>query len=222
VLRPSIVVGDSRSGWTASFNVLYWPLLAFRRGTYPVLPARRSAPVDVVPVDYVADAVVALAGRPGTVYHLVAGDRASTVGEVVELACEHLDAKRPRLLPPRLYRRTLHQVLLRFGDARRRRRLRRSEQFFPYFDMKVGYDDAEARRALAPHSIEAPPLASYFERLIGYALAAEWGRRPLPRHRAAGGPASGDEHRLSDRGTRLDRGVRRRGARVSSRRRAPR
>src|SRR5439155_23621126 len=62
VLRPSIVVGDSRSGWTSSFNVLYSPLRAFASGAYPAIPARRSAPVDVVPVDYVAEAILALAG----------------------------------------------------------------------------------------------------------------------------------------------------------------
>ena len=57
VLRPSIVVGDSRTGWTSSFNVLYPPLRAFAHGAIPALPARRAAPVDVVPVDYVADSV---------------------------------------------------------------------------------------------------------------------------------------------------------------------
>ena len=57
VLRPSIVVGDSRTGWTSSFNVLYPPLRAFARGAIPALPARRRSPVDVVPVDYVADSV---------------------------------------------------------------------------------------------------------------------------------------------------------------------
>jgi nucleoside-diphosphate-sugar epimerase len=31
IIRPSIVVGDRRSGWTAAFNVLYWPLRAFAR-----------------------------------------------------------------------------------------------------------------------------------------------------------------------------------------------
>ena len=34
IVRPSIVVGDRRSGWTSAFNVLYWPLRAFARGMY--------------------------------------------------------------------------------------------------------------------------------------------------------------------------------------------
>ena len=79
VLRPSIIVGERDSGWTASFNVLYWPLRAFARGMYPALPARRDAPVDVVSVDYVADAIFALSQAPeaeGMTYHLTAGEAA--------------------------------------------------------------------------------------------------------------------------------------------------
>jgi nucleoside-diphosphate-sugar epimerase len=32
VMRPSVVVGDELSGWTASFNVIYQPLRAYARG----------------------------------------------------------------------------------------------------------------------------------------------------------------------------------------------
>jgi thioester reductase-like protein len=190
VLRPSIVVGDSNTGWTPSFNVIYWPLRAFAKGSYPALPFRRSALVDVVPVDYVASAVLALAGRPGTTYHLVAGDDASEVGEVVELASSYLRSPPPRLIPPPLYRRLLHPLLVRTGSKRRRRALRRSERFFPYFEVGTRYDDRLAREALAPHGIEAPPLASYFNRLMDYALLAKWGRRPRARHRMITTPST--------------------------------
>ena len=187
VVRPSIVVGDSRTGWTPAFNVLYQPLRAFARGAYPALPARRSAPVDVVPVDYVADAIVALAGRPGGTYHLSGGENATSVAEIVELASAHLAQRPPPTLPPWLYRRAIHPLLVRSGSKSRRRALRRSEVFFPYFSLDVRYDAAAARTALAPLGIDPPPLGDYFDRLMGYALAADWGRRSLPRN---GAPAT--------------------------------
>jgi thioester reductase-like protein len=189
VFRPSIVVGDSNTGWTPAFNVLYFPLRAFAQGNLPVLPTRRSALVDVVPVDYVASAVIALAGRPGTTYHLVAGDDASEMDEMVELGTSYLKRSRPRLIPPRLYRRVVHPLLVRLGSARRRRALRRSEQFFPYFEVGTRYDDGRAREALAPRGIETPPLGSYFNRLMDYAMLAEWGRRPRARHETIPTPA---------------------------------
>ena len=60
IARPSIVMGESGSGWTPAFNVLYWPIRAFSRGLFDEVPARPEALVDVVPVDYVADALVHL------------------------------------------------------------------------------------------------------------------------------------------------------------------
>src|SRR5215210_4766428 len=79
ILRPSIVVGDSSTGRTSSFNVLYGPLKAFARGAVPAIPARRDAPVDIVPVDYVADRVHDLATRgPNGTFHVVAGRNATT------------------------------------------------------------------------------------------------------------------------------------------------
>src|SRR5205823_4457876 len=81
ILRPSIVVGDRSSGWTSAFNVLYWPLRAFARGLFDAVPAIPTAPVDVVSIDYVADAIHELCQCPlaaGETYHLTAGADAST------------------------------------------------------------------------------------------------------------------------------------------------
>jgi long-chain acyl-CoA synthetase len=184
IARPSIVVGESTTGWTASFNVLYGPLRAFDAGAYPVLPARRRSPVDVVPVDYVADAVAALAQHPeaaGGTFHLTAGAGASSVGEIMTLATSRFDRPAPRVVPPRAYRRLLHPLVLRRVSPSTRRLLVRSEVYFPYFAMRVRFDDARARALLAPMGIAPAPLPSYFGRLIEFARAARWGRRPLDR-----------------------------------------
>ncbi|MGH2864621.1 MAG: SDR family oxidoreductase [Solirubrobacteraceae bacterium] len=190
VLRPSIVVGECNSGWTSSFNVLYSPLRAFSRGAYVALPARGSAPVDVVPVDYVADAVMALTDATeaeDTTFHLTAGEQTSSVGELVELATRFFGRRSPRLIAPPVYRRVMHPLLMRASrDARYRRALRRSEVFFPYFAASVRYDDRRSRVALRPTGIAASSLESYFDRLVEFALAAEWGRRPIARANAAG------------------------------------
>jgi thioester reductase-like protein len=163
ILRPSIVVGDSRTGRTSSFNVLYGPLKAFARGAVPAIPARRSSPVDIVPVDYVADRAVELAehGEDGT-FHLVAGRNATTVGRLLELTSQHLGRKPPAVLPPAAYRRLLHPWLRRKYQG-----LRRMETYFPYFSMRVRFDD----RRLGP----APPVESYFHRLVEFAERARWG-----------------------------------------------
>jgi nucleoside-diphosphate-sugar epimerase len=189
VLRPSIVVGDRRTGWTAAFNVLYAPLRLFAYGAYAAIPARRSAPVDVVSVDYVADAALELArgGEPGT-YQLVAGRRAATVGRLMELAARYFGRRPPLTVPPSLYRRVVHPLLRRAVRGRRRRALERSEPYFPYFDIRTRYDDARARAALEPAGIRVTPVEDYFERLADFAVRSRWGRVPLDRRAARTAP----------------------------------
>jgi thioester reductase-like protein len=187
VFRPSIVVGEADTGWTPAFNVIYWPLKAFARGAYKAVPARRSAPVDVVPVSYVADAIFELSSQPapsGTTYNLAAGSSASTVGALLELSGRYFDRQPPRVIPPSAYRRLVHPLLKRTGDARRRKALDASEAFFPYFAMRVRYDTANADAGLGGTSVRVPRLEDYFDRLMDYAVGVDWGRSDAPRERA--------------------------------------
>ena len=191
IVRPSIVVGERLSGWTGSFNVLYAPLKAFVRGRLPALPAERQSPVDVVPVDYVADAIFELSARGDThdnrTYHLVAGPRCDDRGRLVGLAARRLGRRAPRLLRPRLYRRLMHPVLVRTGSDRRRRALRQMEVFFPYFAARVVYSDGRTRRRLGRAGIEPGAVESYFDRLIDFAERARWGRTTISREQARKG-----------------------------------
>ena len=187
IFRPSIIVGEAGSGWTATFNVLYPPLRAFEAGACPVLPARSSTPVDVVPVDYVADAILELAGQPaerGEVHHLVAGRRATTVGRLAAGAGRYFKRPAPRLIAPRLYRLAIHPLLVRVTRGRRRRALRRTHALLPYFGMRVRFDDSRARSRLDPAGIQAPAPESYLDRLLAFAVASRWGRRHLSRAEA--------------------------------------
>ena len=168
VARPSIVMGESDSGWTPAFNVLYWPLRAFSRGLFDTVPALEEGRVDVVPVDYVADGVVHLLDRRETgVFNLVAGRDAPTVGELIEMGAQRFDRPRPELVAP--------------GEPTA---LADGEVYVPYFDMRVVFDDARARGLLAPAGIRAPRLTDCFGALIDYAEAARWGKRPMTREEA--------------------------------------
>ncbi len=190
IFRPSIVVGEQGTGWTAAFNVIYGPLRAYAKGdAVPLVPGRGGAPVDVVPVDYVADAIVALASRPqgaGRTYSLAAGPQASTVDELIALSAEAFGRRRAVTVPPALYERTIHPVLLRRSRGGTRRWLQQAPVFFPYFALRVRHDTTRARAALAADGVAPPPLRDYFGRLVDFAEASQWGRRTLSRADAAG------------------------------------
>jgi long-chain acyl-CoA synthetase len=159
ILRPSIVVGDSKTGWTPAFNVIYWPLRAFARGLFPVVPGTPEARVDIVPVDTVADALLTLAtGAPASsgTFHVVAGDDAPTARRLTELAANAFDAPLPDFVEPG----TAPDIEQRAGA------------FLPYFRVPgVFRTDAASRLGFI-----APPLETYFATLLRYADEARWGR----------------------------------------------
>jgi thioester reductase-like protein len=174
VARPSIVMGESSSGWTPAFNVLYWPIRAFSRGLFDSVPARPEALVDVVPVDYVADALVHLLEENGSsgVVNLVAGRDACTVDDLVGLTAAAFGKERPPVVPPG----SVGTGSSHADDQ--------GAVYFPYFDMDMVFDDARAKALLHPAGIRCPHLADYFPHLIEYAQRVRWGKSPLTREEA--------------------------------------
>jgi thioester reductase-like protein len=171
IARPSIVMGESDTGWTPAFNVLYWPLRAFSRGLFEEIPALPTAHVDIVPVDYVADALVHLLDIDDQgVFNIVAGREAPLANEVLERACSRFGRKPPAIVPP-------GTVDGDGGDDH-------GAVYLPYFDMELVFDDTRARAALGPAGIHPPRLAEYFDRLIDYAEIARWGKRHMTREEA--------------------------------------
>ncbi|MGH2945987.1 MAG: SDR family oxidoreductase [Solirubrobacteraceae bacterium] len=171
IARPSIVMGESETGWTPAFNVLYWPLRAFSRGLFDEIPALPAAHVDVVPVDYVADALVHLLDVDDQgVFNLVAGRDAPFATELLELACERFERPPPKIVPP--------------GSVDGDSADDHGAVYRPYFDMEVVFDDTRARAALGPAGIRPPRLADYFGTLIDYAEATRWGKRQMTREEA--------------------------------------
>jgi long-chain acyl-CoA synthetase len=179
IVRPSIVVGDAATGWTRAFNVLYWPLRMFAHGRLPVIPALSDAPVDAVSVDYVADAILALHDAPPATYHVVAADQASTVGEITALASRRFGLPEPVVVAPERLAQAL--AAAQALAEPQRRALERARVYFPYFGMRVRFDDRRARSLLAPAGLRPAPLSAYFDRLMDYAERTRWGRSPLPR-----------------------------------------
>lgn len=177
VLRPSIVVGDRQSGWTAAFNVIYWPLRALARGLLESVPALPRSPVDVVSVDYVADAIHALAHHPeavGGTYHLTAGARASSIGEIATLASHYFGRPAPELVEPSMFAATASTAL-------RQRVLDEAVAYFPYFCVETKFDDARSRALLEPLGIQASQLRDYLDRLLDFAVRCRWGKQAVSR-----------------------------------------
>jgi thioester reductase-like protein len=175
IARPSIVMGDARSGWTPAFNVLYWPLRAFARGLFDTVPARSDGLVDVVTVDYVAEGLIELLHRDDTgVFNLVAGAGAPRVDELVGMACSRFERPAPTLLEPG----TPEADAVNGGHG---------HVFLPYFEVDTIFDDARATALLGPRGVRATSLRECFGALMDYADAVSWGKTSMTREAAARG-----------------------------------
>ena len=192
IFRLSMVVGDSKTGHTSSFNVMYWPLKMLSRGMFRVAPADPHGVVDVVPLDFATDAVEAIsadAAQRGKCFHIAAGPQACcTISEFLDLAVEALGIPRPVLMNPRLFHALVRPLILALVWGKRRENFRKARVYLPYLSYRATFDDAQARAALAPRGLAPPLVREYFRKLIEFAVASDWGKR-LPSSAKAQGAA---------------------------------
>jgi len=162
IFRPSIVLGDSRRAETTQFDMVRAFVFL---GSLPILPFRPDDCVDIVPVDYVADAIVTLHQHHSPqheVYHLSSGVHSQSFCELTTALAE-ARATMPPLFWPELetpFRAIVERV------ARRRDNLGRAASllkvFLPYLVWNTVFDNsrvvAELGRAPAPFSSYSFPL----------------------------------------------------------------
>jgi thioester reductase-like protein len=57
IFRPSIIVGDSKTGYTLNFKVVYQPIQILSLGIYKQIPARGNTKYNIIPIDSLAEAI---------------------------------------------------------------------------------------------------------------------------------------------------------------------
>jgi thioester reductase-like protein len=167
IYRPSIVVGDSRTGETAKFDGPYFTLAAMEKLPSPGVFLRIGSgrnPANVVPVDFVTEALARLsasAASRGMTYHL-ADPRPLSTFETGELFARELGKRFAYVPVPKAVARAL------FAPKPVQRYFGMPVQTLDYFDHPCRYDTTQATRDLSPLGVECPPLASYAARLVAF------------------------------------------------------
>jgi long-chain acyl-CoA synthetase len=75
IFRPGMVVGDSKSGYIKTFNTIYVLIRIFLNRQLRLMPVSADTKINIVPVDYIAESVVALTfnqNTEGLTFHLTA------------------------------------------------------------------------------------------------------------------------------------------------------
>jgi thioester reductase-like protein len=186
IVRPSIVIGDSHTGRTTTFNVIYLPLRLFHRGLLDVLPGPPDSPMDLVPVDWVDDVITHLLAREeavGKVCHLTAGpSRAVPLGTVINIAARYFDRVSPLRAPRTVTFTTMEGFRQRMtrGRSGASALLEQLEALVPYVTVNRLFDGRTTDQLLEGSGILFPRFNEYAERILEYCVKTNWGKRRAP------------------------------------------
>lgn len=167
IYRPSSVVGDSKTGEIDRFEGPYYLgiLLVTSPVTVPLpLPGEGVAPLNVVPADYVVDAVWTLSRDPravGKTFHLVDPNPMSA-RRVYELVAERTQRKLPRF---HISARATDMVL-RLPLVEKLARPQRAA--ISYVNHLAIYNWDNALELLDGTGVRCPPLKSYLDKLVDF------------------------------------------------------
>jgi len=183
IYRPAIIVGDSKTGETSSFNVLYWPIRIFSTGRFPMVIGSKETPIDVVPVDWVADAMVHISSTDdsiGKCFALAAGDKCTQVGPLCDMAANFFDRALPRFIEPDYFYEHLAPEMAKQFNTAAGQLMKNGMQYLPYFASNPTFDTSNTDAALAGSGLECPPLHHYFDVLFTWCKESDWGRKKVP------------------------------------------
>ncbi len=175
--RPSMVVGDSRTGKIIHFQIFYY-LGEFLSGklTHGFLPIIKDVKLDTIPVDYVARALHWSSGNDacnGKIFHLCSGpDQAMDIPELTDLLRANLisrDNKLPRLhrIPITLFRRFISLVGLA-ASQKTKKALKNLHLFLDYLDDQQLFDNTKSRESLAASGISLLSPKDYLGNVLDY------------------------------------------------------
>jgi thioester reductase-like protein len=168
--RPSVVCGDSLTGETVKYDGIYY-LIHYLLKCPSLLSAfnigNTEVSLNLVPVDFVVEAIAALAHDPLSVGKTVqlADPNPLTTRELFNTIARSIADKEARVTLPA----SLVQTSLMLPLAPKITDLPHSA--VPYFFLKQTYDTAVAVSLLAPHGISCPPFESYVKTISEYAAA---------------------------------------------------
>jgi thioester reductase-like protein len=165
IFRPSIVLGDSRYPETTQFDMVQ--AFVFLAGL-PVLPFRAHDKIDIVNVDFVADAVATLHQKESprfNTYHLSSGTDSQTFQELTTALAASQNKRGPLFLPLLERPFTGSVNLLSNGKRSLGRGASLMKVFLPYLVWNTVFDNtrvtSELGRKPVPFSQYSYPLLKF-------------------------------------------------------------
>jgi len=187
IFRPSIVLGDSRYAETTQFDMV--KAFVFLAGL-PVLPFRPTDKIDIVNVDFVADAIATLhqKERPEhDTYHLSSGVESQTFREITRALAAAQNKRAPIFVPvvERPFAGSVHFLANRKGAIGKGASL--MKVFMPYLVWNTVFDNRRVTRELGK---KPAPFSEYSYPLLKFSSENDFAYKYRPWPAAVGGTAA--------------------------------
>jgi len=187
IFRPSIVLGDSRYAETTQFDMVR--AFVFLAGL-PVLPFRPNDKIDIVNVDFVADAIATLhqKERPEhDTYHLSSGIGSQTFREITRALAAAQNKRAPVFVPfaGKPFAGSVNFLANRQGGIGKGASL--MKVFMPYLVWNTVFDNRRVTRELGKKPV---PFSEYCYPLLKFSSENDFTYRYRPWPAAAGGTAA--------------------------------
>lgn len=174
IFRPSIVVGDSKTGEIGRFDGPYYLgiLLASSPLSSMALIGNEHAPLHVVPVDYTVKTILYLSRQKesiGKTFHVVDPNPIS-VKSAYELVARCVGINKEKLsvssVLPKSVLTGLTKILQSIPGVEKISRTQR--QAIDYTNRLTFYNSSNTTQALEGTQLYCPPLQSYADKLVGF------------------------------------------------------
>ena len=167
IFRPSVVVGDSKTGETAKYDGIYYLLLYLQKA--PAIfryfnVGNKRVRVNLVPVDFVVEGIAELSKDAAAIGQTIAlaDPNPLTTEEIFDAFAEQLTGKTSVIKPPPAL--IENSLLLSFSPTL----TGLPHSSVPYFFLSQTYDTTIADKLLKAHNIACPNFRDYVGNMTDY------------------------------------------------------
>ena len=166
--RPAVVCGDSRTGETGKYDGVYYLihyLLRWPSVLSTINIGNHKVSLNLVPVDFVVDAMAALAFDEGAINKTLqlADPSPLSTNQLFNAIAKSIDGHKSKITAPAKWVR----FFLMLPPSPKITGL--PHNAVPYFFVKQLYNTTQAQELLTPHGIRCPPFETYVDRIVDFA-----------------------------------------------------
>jgi len=178
IYRPSMVVGDSKTGKTLKFQTFYHLINDIVISPkYPFTPAKTKFRFDTIPVDFLAKTISYIYDKKESknrIYNLVSGTK-KNMGfiEFINFAkntyekLTKIKQKQIRFINPRIPQILMH-ISLPFLFGKAKRKMKAQIIFTKFLFLEQDFENKELKKILRKRNIKIPSINNYLKILLIY------------------------------------------------------